>query len=129
MTESLTIILELPVKVLSPNHTIASLGGRFVKAAAIKKSRKRTCAAIQETRIETAPWRKVLVEATFYFATKRERDQDNAMGSLKSMYDGIVDSGLVLKDDYEHMKRGEPEFLHDKEFPRVEVTITNISSP
>jgi hypothetical protein len=45
------------------------------------------------------------------------------MGALKSMYDGIVDSGLVPDDDYEHMERGVPTFWTDKCFPRVEITI------
>lgn len=126
MSESITIVLPLPVKCLQPNHTVGSLGMRYQKAAAIKKSRRITCEAIDGERVETMPWARVAVQASFFHATKRRRDQDNAMGSLKSVYDGIVDSGLVGDDDYEHMERGVPTFSHDAEYPRVELRITRL---
>ena len=72
------------------------------------------------------PWGKVELEATFYFRTTRERDDDNAMGSLKAACDGIVDAGLVLKDDYEHMKRMPPKFHKDSVYPRVEILIKQV---
>jgi hypothetical protein len=46
------------------------------------------------------------------------------MGSLKAAYDGIVDSGLVVDDDFDHMQRGVPTFSVDRDYPRVELTIT-----
>ena len=124
MSEEIRIILNLPVRVLSPNCTIATVGGRFAKASATKRYRKVAREAIEAECIETMPWPVVTVCAVFYFATNRRRDQDNAMGSLKAAYDGIVDSGLVVDDDYEHMKRGVPEFFIDKKSPRVELTIS-----
>lgn len=124
MSESVTIVLSLPVKCLEPNSTIGSLGGRFMKAAAIKKLRRLTREAIEREQVETMPWSKVIVQVDFFHETKRRRDQDNAMGSLKAAYDGIVDSGLVADDDYEHMERGVPMFEIDTESPRVEITIT-----
>lgn len=124
MSEAVTIILPLPVRCLEPNSTIGSLGGRFMKAAAIKKLRRLTREAIEGEQVETMPWPKVIVQVGFFHETKRRRDQDNAMGSLKAAYDGIVDSGLVADDDYEHMERGVPTFKIDTESPRVEITIT-----
>ena len=100
--ESVKIILPLPKKVLSPNFPVASRRMMFAKAATIKAYRHKAMQAIEKERIETMPWGKVELEATFYFKTTRERDDDNAMGSLKSACDGIVDAGLVLKDDYLH---------------------------
>jgi hypothetical protein len=76
--------------------------------------------------IASGPWELAEVSATFYHATERRRDQDNAMGSLKAAYDGIVDAQLVVDDDYAHLRRGSPEFRTDKEFPRVELTITRL---
>lgn len=97
-----------------------------MKAAAAKRYRRLVCEAIEAEHLETKPWFKVSVKAEFYHATKRMRDQDNAMGALKAAYDGIVDSGLVLNDDYEHMLRESPSFATDKEHPRVVLTITHL---
>jgi hypothetical protein len=123
-TESITIILPLPGKCLQPNETIGSFGGRMMKAAATKKYRRLACEAVEAEQVETMPWELVTVQANFFHACKRRRDQDNAMGSLKAAYDGIVDSGLVADDDYEHMRRGVPTFGHDTKSPRVELIIT-----
>jgi crossover junction endodeoxyribonuclease RusA len=125
--ESVTIVLPLPSKVLSPNCAVATTGGRFAKAAAIKRYRKITKEAIESECIDTAPWNKALVEATFFHKDNRRRDQDNAMGSLKAVYDGIVDGGLIPDDTPEHMKRAEPRLLVDKKCPRVMLEITRIS--
>ncbi len=127
--ESIKITLPLPAKVLQPNCTIATFGGRFAKAAAIKRYRKLACEAVLKERVESAPWALLSVEASFFFGTVRKRDQDNFMGSLKAVYDGIVDSGLTIDDDYKHMQRGMPEFSMDKKFPRVDITITRLPEP
>lgn len=124
MTEELTIILPLPNPALSPNVAIGSYGGRMKKAAAAKRYRRLAREAVEAEEIETAPWDRVIVGAKFFHKTKRRRDTDNAMASLKAAYDGIVDSGLVPDDDWEHMQRGLPSFEHDANNPRVELTIT-----
>jgi len=124
--ESVTIILPLPAKVLQPNCTVATIGGRFAKASATKRYRRLACDAVEAEGIESMPWQKVLVKADFFYATNRRRDQDNAMGSLKAAYDGLRDAGLVVDDDYEHMKRESPTFSIDKQHPRVVLTITRI---
>ena len=122
--ESFKISLPIPAKVLSPNCVIGSIGGRFMKASAIKRHRRIACEAVLDAEIETMPWRHVIVEVAIYYATKRRRDEDNAMGSLKSFYDGIVDSGLIADDDKINMTRKMPLLLFDNEFPRVEIVLT-----
>lgn len=122
--ESITIVLPLPNAVLSPNCTIGSFGGRMMKASASKRYRRLACEAVEAEDVATAPWPVVGVKASFYHKNGRTRDQDNAMGSLKAAYDGIVDAGLVVNDDYDHMKRESPVFSIDKEYPRVILTIT-----
>ena len=126
ISEQVTIILPLPGGLLSPNCTIGSIGGRFAKAAAIKKYRRLAEEAVEAENIETSPWRAVTVQATFFFKDHRRRDPDNAAGSLKAAYDGIVDAGLVADDDYEHMTRMPPVFSHDRYYPRVELVITRL---
>lgn len=122
--ESFVIVLPLPAKVLQPNCTVGTIGGRFAKASATKRYRRLAREAVEAECIETMPWSRVQVQAAFFHATERKRDQDNAMGALKAAYDGIVDSGLVENDDYEHMRREPPTFAIDRKFPRVVLTIT-----
>jgi len=125
--ETVTLVLPLPSGLLSPNYTVGSLGGRFAKSGATKKYRRAAKQAVHDEQIETMPWPKVTVKATFYFRQKRRRDPDNATGSLKAVYDGIVDAGLVSDDDYEHMTRLPPIFAIDRECPRVELIIERVA--
>lgn len=97
-----------------------------MKAGAIKKYKRLTSEAIDNENIETKPWRCASVKAKFYFKTNRRRDCDNAVGSLKSVYDGIVVSGLLKDDSPEYMQREWPDFLVDKVSPRVEITIAKV---
>ena len=122
--ESFKIALPVPVKVLSPNCTVGSMGGRFMKASAVKRHRKLAREAIEDAEIESMPWGHVSVDVQIFYHTRRTRDEDNAMGSLKPYYDGIVDSGLVADDDKANMSRTIPELLFDEKSPRVEITLT-----
>jgi Holliday junction resolvase RusA-like endonuclease len=124
--ERFRIILELPPKVLSPNWTVATVGGRFKKASALKRYKRRTAEAVENCGIESFPWEYVQVEAEFFHEVKRRRDEDNAMGSLKAAYDGLVVAGVAADDDSLHMKKEIPKFSKDTEDPRVELTITRI---
>jgi len=96
----------------------------MAKAAAAKKHRNKSRLITLDSKIESGPWKLASVAATFYFATKRRRDTDNYTAMLKPAYDGLVDAGLLVDDDYEHLKREEPKFLMDRKFPRVELVIT-----
>ena len=133
IAESVTIILPLPAKVLQPNCTVATMGGRFKKASATRRYRRLAFLEAMYDRdrvpdaIAEAPlWRKASIKTVFYHKTKRKRDEDNAKGSLKAAFDGVVDSGLIPDDDSEHLTHEPPEFKIDKMFPRVELTFTRI---
>ena len=126
--ESIVIVLPLPNKVLSANFTVGGIGGRMMKATATKKYRRLACMAIENEQIESLPWSKVSVAAVFYYTTKRRRDTDNLMYSLKPIYDGIVDAGVVPDDAPKYMKREEP-VIHDgsrKIVPMVVLTLTRM---
>jgi crossover junction endodeoxyribonuclease RusA len=124
--ESFVIVLPLPPAILNPNCAISSIGGRFAKAAASKKQRRLACEAVLEANIMSIPWGRVKVRPVFACKTKRRRDTDNAIASLKSAYDGIVDSGLIEDDTPEFMERAEPAFVVDREYPRLELHIERI---
>lgn len=126
MLETVSIILPLPPRSLSPNCPVGSRGGRFAKAAAAKKYRAAAKTAAEAAGIESGPWALASVTASFYYAAKRRRDQDNAMAMLKPAYDGLVDAGLVVDDDFDHLKRESPTFAIDTEHPRVELTLIRL---
>jgi crossover junction endodeoxyribonuclease RusA len=126
VNEQVVIILALPARILSPNASFATLRGRFAKASAAKKQRRMAYEAVMEAQIDSAPWGKVSVSSEFFCKTNRRRDTDNAMASLKAVYDGIVDSGLVEDDTPEYMRREEPKFNVDKVHPRLVLTLTRL---
>jgi Holliday junction resolvase RusA-like endonuclease len=126
--ETIRLILPLPCRRLSPNCPCGGVGARFAKAAAIKKYRALTRAAVEAQQVESAPWQHTTAHVTFFFATKRRRDTDNALASLKSAYDGITESGLIPDDDSEHLTRHMPAFQFDAQNPRVEITLTNTTN-
>lgn len=98
-----------------------------MKAAASKRQLEAVKALVEDEQIEDSPWNAISVEPVFYFETKRKHDDDNAMGSLKSAYDGIVKAGLVIDDDSEHMHKLRPIFYMDRSCPRVELHIRRLA--
>ncbi len=124
MTESVTIILPLPPAVLSPNRPAGTRGGRFARAAAAKRYRRLARCAAEDTQITTGPWECATVSAAFYHKTARRRDDVNHLAMLKSAYDGVVDAGLLMDDDSEHLTTLPARFEIDRDCPRVELTFT-----
>ena len=125
---SISIVLPIPARVLHPNFSIGSYGMRMAVASARKKMRRLACEAVQAEGVDDAPWPKCSVKAEFHYKYNRKRDDDNANGSLKSSYDGVVDAGLVENDDHAHMTRESPEFVIDKESQFVVLRITRIEN-
>lgn len=127
MGEEIRLILPPVPRVLQPNCTHATMGGRMQKVAATKKQRRITREQVELEGVETLPWGKCLVHAEFYYKTNRGRDIDNAIGSLKAVYDGLVDAGVVKDDTPDMMVRDMPRLNVDKKHPRVEITVTRLT--
>ena len=125
--ETFTIILPLPPAVLSPNRPPGSLGGRMAKAAATKRYRRIACEAARAQAIETGPWRRATVQATFVHQQARRRDDVNHLAMLKPAYDGVVDSGVLFDDDSEHLTTLPASFRVGQD-SRVELTFSHISA-
>jgi len=95
------LVLPFPPRELNPN----ARPDRFKKAAVIRDYRGqcRIDALVERNRKTIAL--KAPVKAWVTFICKdRLWDQDNATASLKAMWDGIVDSGLIPGDS--------PDLLH-----------------
>lgn len=123
---SIKITLRLPDAILSPNARVMSKKGVFAKAGKTRAYRKHACdhmtLAMLASSLGPFPWPHAYIRFNFYFATNRNRDEDNFEARMKAARDGMADAGIVTNDRYFRMQR--PTMQVDKENPRVEVTIS-----
>lgn len=127
MAKPLKIILDLPPKELSPNHTVGSRGQRMGKAAKIKKYRQAAAmmalSALGEAGWMSLPlWDRATVQISYYHKTRAFRDPDNIIASMKAGIDGLTDAG-VFSDDRDLTYLPVSRFK-DASNPRVEIEIT-----
>lgn len=118
---SITLTLGLPDSRLSPNgRTHWASRARAVKAA-------RTIAHVTAynwlvaNKQEPPCWEQATCRATFYWPDLRRRDRDNAAASLKAVWDGLVDSGVLADDD--QLTHEPVGFEVDRERPRMEIVV------
>lgn len=120
-----TVTLPLPPRVLHPNYTVGSKGGRMAKSTATKKYRSAAGLMMSAQWAGPGPkWKAASVQCVFYFPTKRRRDRDGMLSSMKAAFDGFADAGLVENDaDFTYLP---VRAMHDKAKPRVEVTVQEV---
>lgn len=111
--------LPFPPRAVSPNSR-----GHWRKGHHAAREYRNACfvqAAKQLRASQRHAWERATAEATVYVPDLRRRDRDNLAASLKALWDGLVDAG-VLADDYG--LRHEPLKVEmDRENPRVEVVL------
>lgn len=61
------------------------------------------------------------ISQTIYFPTKRRHDIDNSVP--KFILDGLVESGMIVDDDCEHITKLTLECGYDQDYPRTEIVI------
>lgn len=93
MTE-LTITLPLPDRVLSPNGR--AHWGRVARAK--KHAKELAYLLALQAGAAGEQWEAADLAITFWHRTKRTRDRDNALASLKAHIDGVVAAGLLKND-------------------------------
>ena len=61
----------------------------------------------------------------YYFFLPKDivRDEANLIHSMKASIDGLVDSGLIYKDEWKHLHMVEIKCEVDRENPRVELKL------
>jgi Holliday junction resolvase RusA-like endonuclease len=116
MGTPVVIVLPLPPRELSPNarpHWAA-------KARAVRRYRETAYLSSLAAR-PGRPLHAAKVTSRFFFRTRRERDRDNLLASLKPAFDGIADARVVTNDaGMIHM----PVEQHvDRRDPRVEIAV------
>ena len=114
------IVLPLPPRELSPNarpHWAA-------KARAVQRYREAAyLSALAERPV--APLPVARVTSRFFFRTRRRRDRDNLLASLKPAFDGIADARVVANDaGMIHMP---VEQYVDRRDPRVEIAVEAVA--
>jgi len=115
----MTITLPIPHKALSPNA--ASPGRWRAKAKHIRIHRQRAkLRTLEALGGQPAP-AFTGYTLTFYHATKRNRDDDNAAASCKSYRDGIADA--LRMDDHKLTMSATPQMLIDPTNPRLEILL------
>jgi len=110
------IVLPLPSRELSPNarpHWAA-------KARAVRRYRETAYLSALASR-PARPMRAAKVTARFFFRSRRRRDRDNLLASLKPAFDGLADARVVADDaGMVHMP---VEQYVDRRNPRVELVV------
>lgn len=117
---SITIILPLPARKLSPNARV-----HWAEKAKLTKAARKTAhlAALEALNLRHPPvWLRAKMEVKAYFKTLNFPDADNLTASMKSSIDGIADSGIIANDKGLWPER--PVFAKDSRNPRLELTIT-----
>jgi len=114
------VVLPLPPRELSPNarpHWAA-------KARAVRWYRE-TAYLCSLAERPGRPMRVARVTSKFFFRTRRRRDRDNLLASLKPAFDGIADARVVTNDS--GMIHMPVEQYVDRVDPRVEITMEALS--
>ncbi|GAI72999.1 unnamed protein product, partial [marine sediment metagenome] len=70
------------------------------------------------------PFVKAKLNLTVVFAEMRLRDEDNLLARFKPGLDAVVDAGLILDDDVEHLEIGRVGAVVDPE--RAPLTIIEL---
>ncbi len=106
---------------VAPNWT----GHHMKKARATKAYRERCgweCHATRHPPLLKSP---VLATTTFHVDSKRRYDLDNLDASLKPLWDGVVDAGILVDDSSEHLRHAESKLVVGKE-RKVEVMLEEV---
>ena len=133
MPRSISLTFPWPPKELSPN---VARRLHWAKKATATKQYRSDCG--WEAKLQT--WDKddkayyfeslaspVLATVTFHVKDKIRRDIGNLDASLKPLWDGIVDAGILADDDYKHLRHGESKVVVEpKGTKHIEVTLEEV---
>lgn len=120
------IVIDLPQ--VNPKLHAHNKGGWRGKSSAVKALRA-------EARVKTrnvmpvgyTPWPFAVVVYRFYVPDLRRRDLVNMMQSQKAAIDGVVDAGLLVDDDWQHLAIGAVRCVVDRKNPRVVLTFQRMA--
>jgi crossover junction endodeoxyribonuclease RusA len=95
---------------LSLNHR----RNRWSHARIVKQVRRDVCYLAKSHQLHVGgPWPHVTVRLHFAPHDRRRRDEDNLVATQKVCADALVDAGVVVDDDPQHMTKHMPR-LHPR---------------
>lgn len=120
-SRSLILVIDhLPSKFLSPNARVHWSKKHSESSAARSEA---GWLAKDKWRDHTAPMLYAIIDYEFTIPVSRRRDQDNLIAACKPWQDGLVDAGVLVQDDTEHLKLGSVSIVKG---PRGSTKITVI---
>ena len=120
----LTVIIDhLPYPELSPNARVHWA----VKAKATKVLRAEVYWLAWEEHIQGPPMEQAVISYEFTVTSKRRRDLDNLVASMKAAQDGLVDAGVIRADDSQHLRLGKVSLVVGKE-AKTTITVERIGT-
>lgn len=123
-SRSLEIVIEhLPDAALSPN---ARVHWR-VKYDATKIARTEAGWLAKAQWRDQAPMLYALIAYEFTVPVRRRRDQDNLIAGCKPWQDGLVDAGVLVQDDNEHLKLGSVSIIKGP-MSLTRITVTEVAN-
>ena len=111
-------ISHLPYPELSPNSRVHWA----VKARAVKAAREEIGWLAKAQWHDEKPMMKARIGYEFHVKDKRHRDLDNLLAMCKPWQDGLIDAGVLMYDDAEHLHIWRTRYVQDT----VEKTIIEI---
>ena len=120
----------LPPKELSPNYN-PKRPHWAVKRRAAEEFKDTACMVAKIEllwyKANGGAWQPIpraTIQPIFYVSSHRKRDPDNWLAMLKPAIDGLVDTGLLIDDDSEHVELLTPVFVVDK--ARAPMTVLEV---
>ncbi len=121
-------VSQLPPQELNPNFSRYKHWGHRAEARRVWRAAVYYSVFDAKTKAERSgtqfPFEKAKLRWTFIFGVKRKRDADNLIASCKVSQDALVDAGILLSDDTEHLQIGKVDILVDPE--RAPLTVIEI---
>ena len=131
MTDSpVTIVLDLPPKVLSPNQQRRAQYSRGLRFKVTKAKRAYADIAFCEAReaqgTQIRHWMRATVQTAWYWPDSyHQLDPDNAIAAIKCVGDALERAGVIEND--KNFVWQPPQYFVDAEHPRVLLHVTKLS--
>ena len=115
--------LVIPGEFPGMNEIIAAAKSHPVAYAGLKKDNTEAVAWTAKK----IPERKRVVLDIPWYCKNRRRDPDNIAAAVKSIWDGLVEGGVIENDGWGQNAGWANHFKVDKENPRVEIELEEIA--
>lgn len=118
-------LIVIPGELPDLNQIIAESKNHWGSYSSLKKTNTQLVAFCTKQATKRR-YKKIDLDVTWYCKNKR-KDKDNIMAGTKFILDGLVAAGVIQNDGWANVGDIRHRFSVDKQDPRVEVRITEVS--